>query len=216
VKPREEDVERNRQLWFPRVAHVLRVLTLSVFGLAAAQAPVEPTSLSPNVLLEALGNGSAMNIGLPRGVRVVHVAVTRGDVVLDTRSTIVEPWSEDSSASIAVSVGALGPTLECPFVVFVHTSVTLDGRVSQHGMNRGCVEVATPVRLVPWGGFLPTSFDVEQWYAVDSFVLMDPTPGADRQTDGLGRRTFDEFVFHVYLSTDDGPAPVEQLVERPR
>lgn len=191
----------------------LLALAVCASGLVVAQAPVAQTEISADVLLAVLGSGKAIEIGLPRDVRVVHVVVSRGEAVLDTRSTIVEPWSEDSSASVAVSVGALGPTLECPFVVFVHTSVTRDGRVSEHGMNRGCVEVATPVRLVPWGGFLPTAFDVEQWYSVDSFVLMDPTPGADRQTDGLGRRAFDEFVFHVYLSTDDGPAPIERLGE---
>ena len=195
---------------------MLLALAMCASGLAAAQASVAQTEISGDVLLALLGTGQAIEIGLPSDVRLVHVVVTRGDAMVDNRSTNVEPWSEDQSVSVTLSVGALGPTLRCPLLVFTHTSVTRDGTVSQHGMNSGCIETATPVRLVPRGGFLPTSIDVERWYVVDGFTLMDPTPGADRPTDEQGRRTFDEFVFHVYLSTEDAPAPIEQLGEHAR
>ena len=143
-----------------------------VVGLASAQAPVEAASLSPDVLLVALGgSGSAFEIGLPNDVHVVHIAVTRGDTVVDSRSATVGQRHDDRRVSMIVSVGALGPTARCSRLVFMATSETRDGSVSRHGMNMACIETPTMARLVSSGRFLPSSMDVERWHAVEGVML---------------------------------------------
>ncbi len=189
----------------------LLAFALCASGLAAAQAPVARTDFSADVLLALLGSGKAIEIGLPDDVRVVHVVATRGDeVVLERRSEIGEDPG-GRAESIVVSVGAVGPTLRCPLLAFIRVDLEREGRAYGGGMNASCIEVDAPVALWPGPvGLLRSSFEVGTWYAVEGFIAAEIGAGAPRPT------LDDEFVFHVYLATDDAAAPIEELGIGPR
>jgi len=184
---------------------------LCASGLAVARAPVARTDLSADVLLALLGSGKAIEIGLPDDVRVVHVVATRGDEVVIERRTEIGVDPGGRAESIVVSVGAVGPTLRCPFLVFIRVDLEREGRAYRGGMNASCIEVDAPVALWPGPvGFLRSSFEVATWYAVEGFIAAEIGDGAQRP------RLDDEFVFHVYLATDDADAPIEELGIEPR
>ncbi len=195
---------RSWQVW-------LVALAVCASGLAAAQAPVARTDISADVLLALLGSGKAVEIDLPDDVRVVHVVATRGDEVIIERRTEIGVDPGGRAASIVVSVGAVGPTLRCPLLVFIHVSLEREGHAYGSGMSAGCIEVDAPVALWPARvGFLAPSFEVDTWYAVEGFVAAQIGAGAPRPTPD------DPFVFHVYLATDDADAPIETLGVGPR
>jgi len=194
---------------FPFIARSwqMRLLAVAVYasGLAAAQAPVATTSISADLLLALLGSGTAIEIGLPDDVRVVHVVATRADEVIAQRTEIVVV-SNGRAESIVVSVGAVGPTLRCPLFVFIQVSLEGDGRGHGGGMNASCTDVDAPVALWPThGGFSERSFEVDTWYAVHGFMPAELGAGARRPTPD------DAFVFHVFLASAVGAAPIEEL-----
>lgn len=186
---------------------MLLALTVGMSGLVTAQAPVTRTEISTDLLLSLLGSGKAIEIELPDDVRAVHVVATQGDAVVIDRSTEFGERTEGQSASIVVSVGAVGATLRCPLIVFIDMRLYLSGRTSRSGMNATCIEVDAPVALwpAPRAGLYETSFDVRTWYAIDGFWPAEMGPGAPRPTED------DVVVFHVYLATDDGAPPYEEL-----
>ena len=200
---------------FPFAARAWQVLLLAfavcASGLAAGHAPVARTGISADVLLALLGSGKAIEIGLPDDVRVVHVVATRGDEVVIERRTEIGVDPGGRAESIVVSVGAVGPTLRCPLLVFIRVDLEREGRAYGGGMNASCIEVDAPAALWPTHvGFLEPSFEVGTWYAVEGFIAAQIGAGAPRPTPD------DAIVFHVYLATDDADAPIEELAIGPR
>ena len=139
---------------FPFAARswLVRLFALAVCasGCAAAQAPVATTAISSDLLLALLGSGTAIEIGLPDDVRVVHVVATRGDEVVAQRADILTDVGDDA-ASIVVSVGAVGPALPCPLLVFIHASLAcgLNGVLPEH--RRRGLATALKARTVEIG-----------------------------------------------------------------
>ena len=182
---------------------ILLALAVAMSGLVAAQAPVTRTEISTDLLLSLLGSGKAIEIDLPDDVRAVHVVAVQRDAVVLDRSTEFGERTNGQSASIVVSVGAVGATL----IVFIDMSLYLAERRSRSGMNATCMEVEAPVSLwpAPRAGLYETSFDVRRWYAIDGFWPAEMGPGAPTPTED------DVVVFHVYLATDDAAPPYEEL-----
>lgn len=185
----------------------LLAIALGASGLATAQAPVARAEISADLLLSLLGSGKAIEIDLPDDVRAVHVVATQGDAVVLDRSTEFGERTEGQSASIVVSVGAVGATLRCPLIVFIDMRLYLAERRSGAGMNATCMEVEAPASLwpAPRAGLYELSFEVRRWYAIDGFWPAEMGPGAPRPTEA------DVVVFHVYLATDDAAPPLAEL-----
>ena len=185
----------------------LLALAVGMAGLAAAQAPITRAEISTDLLLSLLGSGKAIEIELPDDVRAVHVVATQGDAVVIERSTEVGERSDGQSASVVVSVGAVGATLRCPLVVFIQVERFRAGQPFGRGMNATCMEVRAPVALwpTPRPGLYETSFDVRTWYEIDGFWPAEIGPGAPQPSED------DVVVFHVYLAADDAAPPYEEL-----
>lgn len=186
---------------------MLLVLAASVPGLVTAQAPVNRTEISADLLLSLLGSGKAIEIELPPEVRAVHVVATQGAAVVIERTTEVGERPDGRSASVVLSVGGIGADPRCPLIVFVHAVVSHEGQLSGTSMRTTCIESDAPVALwpAPRPGLHEASFDVRTWYAIDGFWPVDVGPGAPRPTE------YDVVVFHVYLATDGAAPPYDEL-----
>lgn len=196
----------------------LLAVAMAASAVAAAQATVATAEFSADVLLAALGTGKAIEIALPDDVRAVHVAATRGEVLVDELRIGLGARSDGVAESVVVSVGAVGPTLWCPLLAFIHVSLERGGRSYRGTMSSTCIEVEAPVGLRPAQqvGFLAASFDVDTWYAIDGFDPVTIGAGAERPTITRPRPLDDEVVFYVYLATEGATAPLEAPGVRPR
>lgn len=191
---------------------VLVLLSTVIAAVAVAQAPASPRPVSPDLILELLGTGHAIEIEIPSDVeRVLLFGILGGEVRLEQDKMISgQVRAEREGAIIAVgSAGALNGGGACAVLAFARiVLVDAEGREFSVGTSGHCLheETSHAVRSGPQPVLKrsrgPHDLPLDTWLPLEA-VWVWSQGGPIGSPEDLSN----VLIFYLYLDTSGDDLP---------